>query len=83
MTGSLTAADRIELWELCARYSWSIDARDRDHFASLFTEDGAFCDPRGEHRVAELPARIIEWMEQTEPAGELQHWAANAVLLGE
>jgi hypothetical protein len=39
MVESLTAADRLEILELFAKYAWTIDTADADGYATLFTPD--------------------------------------------
>jgi uncharacterized protein (TIGR02246 family) len=39
-----SAADKIEIHELLARYAWSFDTGDLDGFLSCFTEDATFTE---------------------------------------
>lgn len=43
----LTAADRVEIQELCARYDQTVDDSDVDGWVALFTEEGSFESPMG------------------------------------
>jgi SnoaL-like domain len=79
----LSAADRAEIAQLASRYSWAIDSRDADHFAALFTPDGAFHDPNGEHRGAAALRQVVEAMAVADMAVGLQHWTANAMYVGD
>lgn len=44
---TLTAADRVDIQELCARYDQAVDTSDVDGWVALFTEDGSFESPMG------------------------------------
>jgi ketosteroid isomerase-like protein len=44
---TLTAADRIEIQELCARYDWTVDTSDVEGWVALFAADGSFESPMG------------------------------------
>ena len=83
MGAALSAADRAEIAQLSARYSWAIDSRDADHFAALFIPDGAFHDPNGEHRGAAALRQVVEAMAVADMAVGLQHWTANALYAGD
>ena len=40
MTLALSAADRLEIQEVTARYAWSLDTGDEEEFAACFCRDG-------------------------------------------
>ena len=48
---TLTAADRVEIGAIYAKYAWHVDARDGKTWASLFTPDGEFVYPNGRKDV--------------------------------
>ena len=40
----VTAADKVEIHELLARYAWSFDTGDIDGFVDCFAEDATLCE---------------------------------------
>lgn len=72
----LTAEDRLDIMELCARYSWCADMGDHDGFAATFAEDGELCAAgrtvKGRDDIAALHAAT--WPRQ-HPT--LRHWTTS------
>ena len=64
----MSLADKMEILDVIARYSYTYDGRDVDGFASLFTEDGVFevMDSGGNHPELRLESRdaIHAWASQ-------------------
>ena len=56
--GPLSVADRLEIMELLARYTWSLDARDADAFAATFAPTGVWQPSTGTGGTG--PAAIAE-----------------------
>ena len=82
---SLSDADRREIIELTARYSWDLDVtRDAAAVADTFTADGLFVGDTGE--VSRGRAQLIRYFERTwkrwAQRAPLRHWTTNHVIAG-
>jgi len=80
----LTAADRIDIHELLARYAWALDTGDEQGFVDCFTRDGelvweVFDEPGYWHGEAALRRFIAYFRGRPESAGR-QHHVGNVVL---
>jgi hypothetical protein len=81
---TLTAADRIEIHEVLARYAWSLDTGDEDGFISCFTPDAelaweAFQEP-GTWRGHEALRRFIAWFRAQPQSAGRQHHVSNIIV---
>jgi hypothetical protein len=84
MTTELTAADRLEIQELFARYAWSLDTGDEAGFVDCFTREGVlvwevFATPGHWRGHAALGRFIGYFRSRPETAGR-QHHVSNLVL---
>lgn len=78
----LTTADKFEIVELAARYSYAIDHLDAEAYADVFTEDGElFGDgkSRGRGRAA-----LAGNVRRAAAAGvKRRHWNCNPIIDGD
>lgn len=82
----LTDADRREIIELAARYSWALDVtREASAVADTFTEDGVFVGDNGaESRGrAELMRSFQRTWERWSQRAPLRHWTSNHIIEGD
>jgi hypothetical protein len=85
---TLSAADRVAIHELIARFNWAADTGDAEAWAATFTPEGAFDGfigrLEGRTAIASYLARL--WSLNTDPdwasARGSQHWTSNLVLEG-
>ncbi len=77
----LTAADKVEIVELMARFCQTYDARDGPAFADTFTDDGVFEGRRGHRRgrdaLTQQPESLPDHMRG------MRIWTSNHVLEGD
>lgn len=84
MTGPSTQ-DRLEIYELYARYSWALDTGDTDGYVALFTEDAEATEETrtGELEVrkgrAEIRKLVLKFHERADFPGH-QHQMAQFVF---
>ncbi|HTY93543.1 MAG TPA: nuclear transport factor 2 family protein [Steroidobacteraceae bacterium] len=77
--------DRIEIYELYARYSWALDTGDTDGYVALFTEDAEATEETrsGELEVrkgrAEIRKLVLKFHERADFPGH-QHQMAQFVF---
>ena len=78
----LTAADRLEIMELVARYNWAIDHGNAEEWADVFTDDGKFVG-YGELRAQGREA-LRAYIEKSKAAGhKKRHWTSGAIIEGD
>ena len=76
--------DRQQIFELFARYAWSIDTRDIDAFVDCFAEDGAIEMPGVGRFVGRLEIRRYALMLTDDPAyAGRQHFIAQTTMQGD
>jgi hypothetical protein len=80
MAEPLTAADRAEILELLARYSWTLDTGDLQGCIGLFTEDGVFDGASGYFCGKDALLTFAERVHAGPHAAGLQHWTGNSVF---
>jgi len=76
-----SAADRLAIMELVARYNWAIDTRDAAAYADTFTPDGVF---DGGTELLTGRTELMDFvglMARSPGAQGLQHWTSNFVFL--
>lgn len=83
-TDLLSAADRIEIHELLARYAWSLDTGDEEGFVACFAADSelrweVFETPGSWHGHAALRRFIAYFRARPESAGR-QHHVSNVIV---
>lgn len=87
MPEPLTAADKIEIHELVARYSRAVDSRKAEEWADTFTPDGIFESMRvGTHsgRDALVQFAMDFWAgPDCEAWRGGQHWTGNFIIEGD
>lgn len=81
---ALTAADRVEIHELLARYAWSLDTGDEEGFLACFTPDAelvweVFETPGTWRGQAALRRFIAYFRARPESAGR-QHHVGNVIV---
>ncbi len=78
---ALSAADRLEILDLAARYNHLMDSRDPEGWAGCFTPDGVF--DGGARLQANGRAELIAFMERL-IARDIPavHWNNNIVIEG-
>lgn len=77
-----SAADKIEIMELAARYNHAIDHQDAQAWADLFTEDGVF--KTGDSIRAQGRAALVAYVEKAKAGGvRTRHWTTNALIDGD
>lgn len=84
MSAAFTAADRLEIHELLARYAWSLDTGDEEGFVACFTRDAelvwdVFDTPGRWHGHAALRRFIQFFKSRPESAGR-QHHVSNQLV---
>ena len=78
----LSTQDKLEIIELAARYSMTIDQRMGEEWADCFAEDGLLISGNG-NRV-EGRAAFIEHMRKAKASGkQVRHWGCNHIVEGE
>lgn len=81
---TISASDRVEIHELCARYNRTVDVADPEGWADCFTEDGEFVSLLvGAHRGRrDLVAFARSYWEDDECARWRggQHWTGNIIV---
>lgn len=80
----VSAADRMEIHELIARYNRAVDGGDADGWVKTFTEDGVFESLlvgtfRGREELAEFAKRFSVEPEYASWVGG-QHWIGNVIV---
>ena len=78
---ALSAADRLEILDLAARYNHLMDSRDAEGWAECFTPDGVF--DGGARLQASGRAELVAFMERL-IARDIPavHWNNNIVIEG-
>jgi uncharacterized protein (TIGR02246 family) len=77
----LTAADRIEILELAARYNHAIDHREGEAWANVFTDDGQLITD-GTVRAAGREGLLAHIARAQASGQKVRHWICNAVVEG-
>lgn len=78
----LSAADRLEILELAARYNHAIDHRRGEEWADVFTADGQLITD-GTVRAAGREG-LLEHIRRAQASGQkVRHWICNAVISGD
>ena len=78
----LSAADRLEILELAARYNHAIDHRRGEEWADVFTADGQLITD-GTVRAAGREG-LLEHIRRAQASGQkVRHWICNAVIDGD
>ena len=83
---ALTAADKIEIHELVARYNRAIDTGQAEDWAATFIADGEFEGVVGHYKgTAELVAFVREYSSNPKYAEFRvgQHWVNNLIIDGD
>lgn len=84
MIATLSAADRLEIHELLARYAWSLDTGDDEGFVGCFTSDGELLwdvfDEPGSWRGSAALRRFIQYFRGRPESAGRQHHVTNVVL---
>src|SRR5690606_19974090 len=80
----LTAADRLAIHEVLARYAWSLDTGDEEGFIACFTPDAelaweSFAEP-GTWRGHAALRRFIAWFRSRPESAGRQHHVSNIVV---
>lgn len=81
---TLTAADRLEIHELLARYAWSLDTGDEEGFIGCFAPDAelvwdAFAEA-GCWRGHAALRRFIAWFRARPESAGRQHHVSNVIV---
>jgi uncharacterized protein (TIGR02246 family) len=78
VTDSISAADRLAVHELVARYAWALDTSDADLMASVFTPDGSFT---GDVATYSGHAQLRAWVaSRSAELRATQHVVSNLML---
>ena len=78
----LSTQDKLEIIELAARYSMTIDQRMGEEWADCFAEDGLLISGNGNR--GEGRAAFIEHMRKAKASGkQVRHWGCNHIVEGE
>lgn len=83
---ALTAADKVEIHELVARYNRAIDSGHAEDWAATFTADGEFEGVVGHYKgTAELVAFAEDYNSNPKYAEFRagQHWVNNLIIDGD
>lgn len=84
MTQALTAADRLEIHELTARYAWSLDTGDEDAFVACFSVDGELVwdvfEEEGRWRGAGALRDFIHFFRIQPTSAGRQHHVTNLIV---
>lgn len=84
MTLALSAADRLEIQEVTARYAWSLDTGDEEGFAACFCRDGELVwdvfETEGRWRGAPALRRFIGYFRQRPESAGRQHHVSNLLI---
>lgn len=84
MTLALSAADRLEIQELTARYAWCLDTGDEEGFAACFCRDGELVwdvfETEGRWRGAPALRRFIGYFRQRPESAGRQHHVSNLLV---
>lgn len=85
MSFALTAADRLDIQEVIARYAWSLDTGDEEAFVDCFAREGelvwdVFETPDRWRGSVELRHFIAYFRGRPESAGR-QHHISNIVIM--
>jgi len=74
--GSLTTQDYIDIQQLYARYNQTLDRRDAEGWAGVFTADGTFNDLTGHDA-------LVGFVKQRQGDGaRRRHWNSNLLITG-
>lgn len=77
----VTAADRVNIHELLARFGRAWDSGDQDAVAGLFIPEGKFVSLGGVFEGTEaLRAMTRAYVRQMPFASRTQHWVSNIVI---
>ena len=82
----LSAEDKIEIYELIARYNVAIDSGDAEGWAQCFTPDGVFDGIVGRYEGREEIAAFARryWTDpEYEEWRACQHWVNNVIIEGD
>lgn len=81
---ALSAADRLEIHEVLARYAWSLDTGDEEGFLSCFATDAelvwASFEPAGWWRGHAALRRFIAWFRERPESAGRQHHVSNVLI---
>lgn len=84
MSTSFTAADRLEIHELTARYAWSLDTGDVEGFVDCFCRDGELVwdafETEGRWRGATALRGFIGYFLQRPESAGRQHHVSNLIV---
>lgn len=84
MPAFLTAADRVEIHELLARYAWSLDTGDEQGFVDCFAPDGELLwdvfDTPGTWRGHPALRRFIGYFRARPESAGRQHHVSNVIV---
>ena len=80
----MTAEDRLDIFDLFARYAWAYDCGDAQAYAEVFTEDGLLADEGDLHAVGRPAIReAIQTYFDMRGASTWQHHNAHLRMVGD
>ena len=74
-TGTLSTDDLVEIQQLYARYSWTIDAGDGEGWAATFTADGVFNTNVGHDALVKFATTFHSGL-----GTHVRHWNTNMMI---
>ena len=82
--GTMSAEDRLDIFDLFARYAWAYDCGDADAYAGVFTEDGLLADQGDLHAVGRTAIReAIKTFFEMRGDSAWQHHNAHLRMQGD
>jgi uncharacterized protein (TIGR02246 family) len=84
----ITTNDKVEIWDLFARYVFTLDSGDGKGWAECFTEDGVFIRPHGSDAAGVAAVRAVGRDEiakvcinaYAEGDGRRRRWSGNSQI---
>ena len=74
-------ADRLEIQELMARYSFGINFGDIEGFVGCFTDDAIFETPLGTHKGSEALRKYVSSRSEERRTRPVRHFVTNLVFI--
>lgn len=78
---ALTAADKLEILDLIARYNHAVDSGDGPAYADTYTDDGVFQYPRGRAEGRQGLIDLVQAIADHIPG--VRHWSGNWIIEGD
>ena len=78
---ALTAADKLEILDLVARYNHAVDSGNGPAYADTYTDDGVFEYPRGRAEGRQGLIDLVQAIADHIPG--VRHWSGNWVIEGD